>query len=104
MSLEAVNIPGTDMDPGYTREAARSSEWYITESIEEGSVTGRVIGSGTIEMAGSSMRRPISRRKVGKSSSGRARMSMVASAVDGMTLGPIPACSIVGTTEVRNTE
>jgi hypothetical protein len=38
----------------------------------------------------------------GTSSSGSARMSMTASAVEGMTFGPMPRCSIVGTSVVRS--
>src|SRR5215467_10750774 len=104
MSVPPVIMLGSAVEPGYTFEAARSSAPYMTDSMDEGGAAGSSTGSGTIATVGSLMTLPISLRKPGTSSSGRARISIVASAVEGITFGAIPAASIVGTTEVRNTE
>ena len=68
----------------------------MAESIGEGGATGRVIGNGSILTAGSLMRADICAVSAERSSSGSMRMSITASAVEGITFGPMPACSIVG--------
>src|SRR5215467_8048175 len=104
MSVPPVIMLGRAIEPGYTFEALRSSARYRTDSMDEGDAAGSSTGSGTIATVGSSMTLLISLRKAGTSSSGRARISIVASAAEGITFGATPAASIVGTTEVRNTE
>ena len=44
MSVPAVNMLGSVVEPGYTCEAARSSARYMTESMDEDDVTGRIAG------------------------------------------------------------
>jgi hypothetical protein len=54
--------------------------------------------------AGSPMIRVISAKSLGMSSSGKARMSNVASASDGMTFVRNPPLRMVGTMDVRSME
>jgi hypothetical protein len=82
-----------------------SSVRYISESSFEGSPAGRkFVVIGSTFTSGSFTTFCKSAKNFGMSSSGSARTSKVASATEGITLGPTPAFRIVGTIEVRSIE
>src|SRR5258705_3352152 len=102
MSVAPVDMVGRIVAQEYIAALTFSRARYIWESSGEDGATGRkftVIGSTFT--AGSLITRFISSKNFGMSSSGNARTSKVASACEGMTLGPTPALRIVGTTDVR---
>src|SRR5258705_13428462 len=102
MSVAPVDMVGSIVALGYIAALTFSKVRYISESRREDGETGRrfaVIGSTFT--AGSLTTRFNSSKNFGMSSSGNARTSKVASACDGITLGPTPALRIVGTTDVR---
>src|SRR5580704_8683002 len=89
MSVAPVDMVGKTVAPGYMRALAFSIARYISESRRDGwPAARRLVVVGTTLTAGSPMIRVISAKSLGMSSSGKARMSNVASASDGMTLEP----------------
>src|ERR1700739_978486 len=104
LSLDPVVMVGRTVTPGYIFLLTCSSIRYISVLTLDGGEGGCAMGSGAIFTAGSPMIFVISAKNCGTFSSGRARTSMVASASDGITLGPIPAFSMVGTMDVRSME